>query len=246
MSKSVLITGANGGIGQALCQEFTREGYKVIATDRGNSSHTPCDTFIQCDLEDICQSSSALDAFFDSVTDALNDKGLNALVNNAALQILGATEDISIDDWHRTLSVNLTAPFLLAQSFLSYLEASRGSVINISSIHARSTKPGFVSYATSKTALVGLSQALAVDLGGRVRVNAINPAATATGMLRAGFEGRQEAYDNLQGMHPIGRIAEPFEVAKVAVYLASEGAGFITGSCITVDGGISVRLHDPD
>ena len=244
--KTVLITGAAGGIGEMLCKEFSDEGYKVIATDKDSSSETVCDSFIQFDLEDLSHSSSKANAFVDKVNDELINNKLNALVNNAALQVLGRTGDISREDWLRTLDVNLTAPFLLVQLLLNNLEKCSGSVINISSVHANATKPGFVSYATSKAALVGLTQALAVDLGGGVRVNAISPAATATEMLLAGFEGDIKAYDRLQEMHPIGRIAKPSEVAKVAVFLASESASFITGTCVQVDGGISVRLHDPE
>ncbi len=88
-------------------------------------------------------------------------------------------------------------------------------------------------------------QALAVDIGGKVRVNATNPAATATEMLMAGFSSNPGAYEELKDMHPIGRIADPEEIANVAVFLASDQASFITGSCIQVDGGISIRLHDP-
>jgi NAD(P)-dependent dehydrogenase (short-subunit alcohol dehydrogenase family) len=103
-----------------------------------------------------------------------------------------------------------------------------------------------VCYATSKAALVGLTRALAVDLGSRVRVNAINPAAVATPMLLDGFKGKEALYAALGGMHPLGRIAEPAEIAQVALFLASRKAAFITGAAFDVDGGILSRLHDPD
>jgi NAD(P)-dependent dehydrogenase (short-subunit alcohol dehydrogenase family) len=125
------------------------------------------------------------------------------------------------------------------------LEKAKGSVVNIASIHAVATKPGFVCYATSKAALVGMTRALAVDLGPRVRINAINPAATATPMLLAGFEGKAKQFEELSKMHPLERIAQPWEVAKTAIYLASDDASFITGSVLHIDGGIGGRLHDP-
>ena len=241
-----MITGAAGGIGQALCEEFSREGYFVIATDLPNATVDVCDVFIECDLEEICHSSEALYAFLGSVNDALSGERLNVLINNAAIQILGETRKISKEDWVRTMNVNVTAPFFLVQAFLGDLEKSKGSVINIASVHYRATKPAFVSYASSKAALIGLTQSLAVDLGGKIRVNAINPAATATPMLRAGFEKNQEGFEELQRMHPIGRIAEPRDVAKVAIFLASDNASFLTGTSVDVDGGILARLHDPD
>ena len=246
MKKSVLITGAAGGIGQALCEEFTREGYFVIATDLAGTTVEVCDVFIECDLEEICHSSEALNAFFDSVNNVLSGGRLSVLVNNAAIQILGRTANISREDWFRSMNVNVTAPFFLVQAFIDDLEKSRGCVINIASVHFIATKPGFVSYATSKAALIGLTQSLAVDLGGTVRINAINPAATDTPMLRAGFENNQKGFEELQKMHPIGRIAQPTEVAKVAVFLASDSASFLTGTSVDVDGGILARLHDPD
>jgi len=245
MTKTALITGAAGGIGRALCSEFTRAGYRVIATDRVSMDDHHYEAFIKYDLESICKSEASLQEFATLVKECLNDGKLDVLVNNAALQILGRTPDIQLSDWSRTLAVNLTAPFLLTQALLNEMKSAGGSVVNVSSVHASATKPGFVSYATSKAALVGLTQALAVDLGGEIRVNAINPAATATEMLCAGFDDNPGAFDELQSMHPIGRIADPAEVAKVAVFLASENASFITGTSIDVDGGITSRLHDP-
>ena len=151
-----------------------------------------------------------------------------------------------MQDWHDTLDVNLLAPFLLTQALLNNLERGNGSVVNISSVHARATKPGFVCYATSKAALAGLTRALAVDLGSRVRVNSINPAAVITPMLLEGFKGRDDQYAELAKMHPLGRIAEPSEIAQMAVFLASNKASFISGTAFNVDGGILSRLHDPE
>ena len=117
-------------------------------------------------------------------------------------------------------------------------------MVNVASIHANLTKPGFVAYATSKAALVGLTRSMAVDLGRRVRVNAVLPAATATPMLTAGLGGAAEL-EALGAMHPLGRIARPEEIAAAVVYLASEAASFVTGTVLAVDGGVGARLHDP-
>jgi NAD(P)-dependent dehydrogenase (short-subunit alcohol dehydrogenase family) len=133
----------------------------------------------------------------------------------------------------------------LTQKLFSLLEKARGSVVNISSIHAKLTKPEFSCYATSKAALLGLTKSMAVELGSKVRINAICPAAVSTPMLLAGFDGQSEAYEILSSMHPVGRIAEPSEVAKLALFLASKDAQFINGSSLELDGGIGSRLHDP-
>jgi NAD(P)-dependent dehydrogenase (short-subunit alcohol dehydrogenase family) len=244
--KVALITGAAGGIGQALCQAFQQAGYRVIGTDRRENEDSVAASFVEADLAAVCRNPEKSAAFLSSLKEHLPDGSLAALVNNAATQILGRTKEVRVQDWNDTLDVNLLAPFLLTQMLLPYLERTHGSVVNIGSVHAHATKPGFVCYATSKAALAGMTRALAVDLAGRVRVNIINPAATATPMLLEGFIGKEALYEQLGAMHPLGRIARPEEVARVAVFLTSDAASFITGSEINVDGGILSRLHDPD
>lgn len=244
MKKYALITGALGGIGQALCAEFRRAGYQVIGTDK-REGECDCDHFLQVDIQDLYRSEPVRAEFREQVKAVVGEDALYVLINNAATQILNRTDDITTTDWDDTLQTNLIAPFLLSQMFLKELETAKGSVVNIASIHSVATKPAFVCYATSKAALVGLTRAMAVDLGPRVRVNAINPAATATPMLLAGFEGRSKEFDELAKKHPLERIAQPWEVAKTAIFLASADAAFITGACLHIDGGIGGRLHDP-
>lgn len=243
---TVLITGAAGGIGRALCDEFKKNGYRVIASDLVDCPRLTCDRFIRADLKLLCRDQKSLRDFVGEVEVDVQDTGLSGLVNNAAVQILNGTSAVSIQDWRDTLDVNVLAPFLLTQALLPYLEKARGAVVNIGSVHAVATKPEFVCYATSKAALVGLTRALAVDLGRRVRVNVINPAAVATPMLLDGFRGKKDQLTALGSMHPIGRIAEPEEVARTAVFLVSSNASFITGTAFHVDGGILSRLHDPE
>ena len=167
------------------------------------------------------------------------------LVNNAAVQVLGGVDSLNVADWHRTLDVNLLAPFVLTHGMLPEREAAKGSVIIISSIHARLTKANFVAYATSKAALSGMTRAMAVDLGARVRINAIEPAAIATDMLKAGFEAKPEQLAQLENCHPQGRMGTPQEVAALAVSMSRGDLRFLHGACVGLDGGISGRLFDP-
>ena len=246
MDKVAVITGAAGGIGQALCNVFSASGYSVVALD----IHRPeqldrLATFVQLDLDRYSRDTEYRCASDANLRNAIASRPFAALINNAAVQILKPTAELTVQDWSSTLNVNLLAPFLLTQAFLKDLETSCGAVVNISSIHGSQTKPEFVAYATSKAALNGLTRSLAVDLGGRIRVNSINPAAISTPMLIKGFIGRKPALNKIGQFHPAGRIGEALEVAELALFLASDAARFITGAEVAVDGGISARLHDP-
>ena len=137
------------------------------------------------------------------------------------------------------------APFLLTQFLLPKLESVSGSVVNIASIHAQLTKPQFVCYATSKAALVGLTKSMAVDLGPRIRINAICPAAVETPMLVDGFKGKEDFFKELSQKHPLNRLAKPEEVAYTAYFLVSQQSAFMTGESLNLCGGISGRLNDP-
>lgn len=182
---------------------------------------------------------------FTTLREWLPSQGLKALINNAAVQILGGVDTLSRQDWLQTLNVNLLAPFLWVQALLQPLEKAQGSVVNISSIHARLTKKDFVAYATSKAALSGMTRSMAVDLQDRVRVNTIEPAAVGTDMLKAGFEHAPARYKELENCHPQLRVATPQEVARLALAIVDGGAAFLHGSCIDLSGGIGGRLYDP-
>jgi NAD(P)-dependent dehydrogenase (short-subunit alcohol dehydrogenase family) len=243
MKKTVLITGALGGIGKALCKVFDEQGWTVIGTDiRMKDSAPHCHIAQHLDLDRLCKDVDYKHFIYESIIQK-TDK-LDALINNAAVQLLSSTDEIRLSDWYETMNVNLTAPMLLSQLFLRKLEETGGSVVNIASIHQQLTKPRFVSYATSKSALVGLTKAMAVDLQGKVRINCISPAAIETDMLRAGFNNDELALTALKKLHPVQRIGYPEEVAKLALFLVSEEAKFINGANLQLDGGISSVLHD--
>jgi gluconate 5-dehydrogenase len=242
MKKNVLITGVSGGIGQGLAQEFKDAGYFVIGLDVINHQSDFCHDFIQFDLHLFCSD----EIYMEEMKAVLAKKvpTLDVLINNAAVQLLGSLEELKLDDWNKTMNVNLTAPLLLSQFFFPQLSASKGSIINIASIHQQLTKKRFISYATSKAALVGLTKSLSVDMQGKVRVNAISPAAIDTPMLHEGFNNDMKLVQQLHQLHPIRRIGTPQEVAKLALMLADESMGFINGANIQIDGGISNVLND--
>lgn len=242
----VIVTGAAGGIGQALVRAYSEAGYAVIAADRvERPNELDCAHYLACDLQRTVADADYAAEMFAQLREAIAGRALVALVNNAAVQLLGSVEQLERSEWSATLEVNLLAPFFWTQAFLPELEAAGGCVLNISSIHARLTKPGFVAYATSKAALSGMTRAMAVDLGERVRVNAIEPAAISTEMLRSGFAGRDQAYAALEACHPQRRVGSPEEVAALAVAISHGSLRFVHGACLAIDGGIAGRLHDP-
>lgn len=242
MNKCVLITGVLGGIGSALAECFKTKGYFVVGLDISESNLGCSDLYIKVDLNKYCINHNyrvEMNRFFDESIPTID-----VLINNAAVQLLGNIDEIIIEDWTHSLNVNLTAPLLLSQLFLKKLEKAKGCIINIASIHQQLTKRRFVSYATSKAALVGLTKSMSVDLNGKVRVNSISPAAIDTPMLHNGFNNDPQKIEELNSIHPLQRIGRPKEVAKLAFLLAEEDLGFINGANIQIDGGISNSLKD--
>jgi len=237
-----LITGAAGGIGRALVSAFESAGWQVVSTDRVSLARAG---HVVADMGECVDPDTAAHAQMIAALQAATGGRLKALVANAAHQVVKPSGELTAADWQQTLGVNLLAPFWLAMAFRDELAANHGSFLAISSIHERLTKPGFVAYATSKAALSGMVRAMAVDMGGQVRCDAICPAAIATPMLVAGFEGRPDALAALEAFHPAGRLGQPEEVAQAALYACSDAAGFLNSACIDLSGGISARLYDP-
>lgn len=243
--KAAIVTGIAGGIGSGIGRSLQAAGWFVIGIDRVPPSDSCCNRFIQFDLA-LCRDAHLFKSgCIDAIMEAAERRPIAGLVNNAAVQRLAPTKDISRTDWDESLTVNLTAPLLLSQALAPFLAGSCGAILNIGSVHAQATKKEFVTYATSKSALHGLTRALAVDLGPEIRVVCLAPAAVATPMLTAGFAGKEAAFADLERCHPLERIATPLEVAEAACFLLSDKASFFSGSTLFLDGGILSRLHDP-
>jgi NAD(P)-dependent dehydrogenase (short-subunit alcohol dehydrogenase family) len=244
---AVIITGACGGIGREMCKSFFESGYKVIAIDsREAIPGLESDKFIRMDLTKILNDASAKQDLKNFIYEVLEGSMLKGLVNNAAIQIVRSFEDLTEDDWKLTLDTNLLVPFVLSQLLLEPLAAGSGSILNVSSIHANQTKRFFAAYATSKAALSSMTKLLAIELGNRIRVNAIEPGAIATDMLEKGFKNSPEKRTQLDAMQPMKRIGSPQEVAQLARFLVSEEAQFINGATVQIDGGIRSQLYDPN
>lgn len=238
--KTIVITGVNGGIGSSICHKFMTEGFHVVGLDK-SPQKLECDTFYQFDINQFIKYEDYFSEWSRVFTRIENVYGL---INNAAVQILERFTEIQLKSWHESMNVNVTGPLFLSKVFYGTLVQQKGSIVNIASIHQSLTKPRFVNYATSKSALVGLTKAMAVDLEGSVIVNSISPAAISTPMLLAGFDGDEASLELLQKLHPVQRIGTPEEVAELTYFLVTKNRGFINGANFTLDGGISSVLHD--
>ena len=246
-SKLALVTGCNGGIGRTLCESFHRSGFLVVGTDLHPDSHETIPLYIQCDLSVLANDEETQKQFQLSVMEFADRQAaeVNVVINNAAYQVVKPIGELSAHEFNSSQQVNVIAPFVIASLFEEVLRKSHGTILNIGSVHSRATKPGFAAYATSKSGLSGLTRSLAIEFGGDVTVNTIAPGATETKMLIDGFSNNPSLLSDLEGYHPAKRIGQPNEIADLALFLVSEQARFITGSEISIDGGISGRLHDP-
>ena len=240
-----LITGVNGGIGQALAEVFQSHGYFVVGTDKGQKpSSSFCSAYRSMDLIEFVRDETYANTQTQELKSLFPGGELNVLINNAAIQILGGASSLTREQWQDTLDTNLLASFFLTQAFLPNLSCCDGVVLNIGSVHARLTKKDFVAYATSKAALEGMTRALAVDLGEKVRVNCISPGAIHTEMLLSGFGGDAEKLEKLAAKHPRNSIGKPSEVARLAFALVDRKLNFLSGASIPLDGAISCTLND--
>lgn len=245
MKKFVLVTGSAGEIGQAICKKLSINGYDVIGLDRDKRGPEGC-SYIEVDLKELVENSSAQEKVMNKLSEIIKGGQLYGLVNNAAIQILGDTEELSIQDFKETLNVNLLAPFSLSKICIPHLKKVRGSIVNVGSIHSKLTKRKFIAYASSKAALEMMTRSMAIDMGGVVRVNMVCPAAIDTDMLRAGFGNDVMKLQKLIECHPAGKVGCASEVAEVVKFLMNEKIEFMTGSVMNLCGGISGLLNDPE
>jgi glucose 1-dehydrogenase len=245
---TVLITGAAGGIGRATVHLFARKGWRVIGVDRSPFGETfPRDgLFIQSDIS----SGGNLESIFKQVQ--AHTGYLNALVNNAAVQVAKPIMQTSVEEWDAVMASNLRSVFLSAKlAFPLFNTAGKGAIVNVSSVHAVATSANIAAYAASKGGLLALTRAMAIEFApNNIRVNAILPGAVDTPMLRAGLvrehvQGAdiQTRLDNLARKTVNGRIGTPEEIAHSIYFLADEQqSSFMTGQAMIVDGGATARL----
>lgn len=246
--KVAIITGASSGIGHATAKLFAREGAKVIVAARRRA---PLDALAAeiaaCGGHAVAIAGDVRDETFAlALVEAAVERfgGLDVAFNNAgALGEMQATPDVSVSDWTAIVETNLTSAFLGAKYQIpAMLERGGGSLIFTSTfVGYTAGMPGMAAYAASKSGLIGLTQALAAEFGGKgLRVNAILPGGTDTPMAQP-MIGTAAGRSFVAGLHALKRIATPEEIARSVLYLASDASSFTTGTALLVDGGVSVN-----
>ena len=237
----VLVTGGSRGIGLACAEWFLARGDRVAITSRtGAPERDPGlgpDRFLSltCDMTDAAQ----VDAAFGVVEEAWGP--VEVLVANAGITRDGLVLRMSEDAWSEVIDTNLTAVFRVTKRALTkMLRLHRGRVVMISSIGAFIGSAGQANYAASKAGLVGMARSMAREVASRaITVNVVAPGLVETNMLAGLDEARRAEY---AAQVPLGRVARPEEIAEVVGFIASDGAGYVTGAVLPVDGGLAMGL----
>jgi 3-oxoacyl-[acyl-carrier protein] reductase len=230
--RSVLVTGGNRGIGRAIAEAFLAQGDQVAVTTRsGGGPDGALD--LRCDITD----ADAVEAAFKAAEEAHGP--VEVLVANAGITHDTLLLRMSEDDWSSVIDTNLTGSFRLAKrATKGMLRLRRGRIIFISSVVGMLGSPGQVNYAASKAGLIGMARSLAREVGSRsITANVVAPGYVETDMTAVLTDEQREA---IRGQVPLGRYAAPEEVAAAVTWLAGDGAGYVTGAVIPVDGGLGM------
>lgn len=240
--RKVVITGAAGGIGTALIDEFRAHGWRVIGVDvSAPRSDAQVDEWVEGDLTDASTRTAIRSAVEDS---------LDALVNNAALQVNSSFRAMTETELFRSFRVNLFASVLVTQELVGALSVTQGAIVNVGTVHSVATSANVFPYSISKAALSGFTRSVAIEMASeQVRCNSVLLGAVDTPMLREGLS-RRDHPDGENGNRreliektPLQKIAAPNEVApSIRFFADSSLSGYVTGQCLLVDGGVSVKL----
>ena len=245
MKKTVLITGSSKGIGREIAKLFAKNNYNVVINY--NKSEKEAKEL----LEELTKENYSVRIFKADVSNVDEANALvnytigqfekiDVLINNAGISRFNIFTDISYDEWHEVMNTNLNSAFYVTKKVLQYmLPEQSGKIINISSMWGLVGSANEVHYSTSKAALIGMTKALAKELGpSNIQVNAIAPGVIETDMLK---EVDEDTIEMLKYDTPLMRIGKPIDIAKCALFLASDGGDFITGQVISSNGGFVIN-----
>jgi NAD(P)-dependent dehydrogenase (short-subunit alcohol dehydrogenase family) len=241
--KTALITGAAGGIGQVLCRQFVELGARVIASDRAGDR-----------LSAYLAEAGAGDRMVPMVADITDAPGVAAalsaaiatageptiLINNAGFALADSFDLTTVETFRTEVDGNLTGPYIVAAAVRPYMQrAGGGAIVNISSVNGLYSVAN-PAYSSAKAGLISLTKALATELGRyNIRANVICPGTVRTPAWNRRVEKDPQVFERLAKWYPLGRVAEPSDIAKAAAFLASDAAAYISGATLTVDGGLT-------
>lgn len=235
--KCVLVTGCNGGIGKELCKKFKKENWNVIGLDVHDITCENMNKYIKCDLEHEQDVMNAV----------VQIESLDCLVNNAAIQINKHIWEMNIDEWDKTMNINIRSAFLLMKYTMNLLKKSEGNIINIGSVHSVASSDKIAAYSCSKHAIMGLTKNMAIELAPfNICVNCVSPGAIETDMLKKSL---MREYDNIdentimnefKSKHLLKKIGKTCELADIVFFIATQK--LINGANIIADGGVSIKL----
>ena len=246
-----IVTGGGFGIGEAISLRLAEEGATVVIAERNGREGERVAAAVQeaggqarqirTDVSDVAQIAAC-------VEETISAYGrIDVLVNNAGVNFVRPTLDVTADDWEHVLGVDLRGTFFFSQHVLRHMAPRRsGSIINISSVHTRGSLSGAAPYAAAKGGVSAMTRALAVEFGPLgIRINAVCPGLTATAIwqqIQAAAPDPQMARQHWFDHIPLARTQEPREVANTVLFLASDEATYITGTEIFTDGGMTAML----
>ena len=245
-----VITGSASGIGRASAKEFAKEGAQVVVADIKLAGAQ--ETVKQIETAGGVALAVKTDVAVAESVQALVEQTLhffgriNVLFNNAAIQVNKTVEDTTVEEWNREIGINLGGVFLCSKLFMPHLRNTKGCIINMASVNGFFVEPMCAGYCATKGAIITLTKAMAIDHGKEgIRVNCICPGWIDAGLAWEYFELQPdpaEARAAAGKPSALGRIGQPEEVGRVAVFLASEDASFMTGAAVVVSGGFGIGL----
>lgn len=249
--KVAIVTGAAGGIGKGVAEVFCREGAKVVLVDwsaelgtasteeiRQNGGEA---SFVKCDVSNEEQVKHVVDKTIETYGK------IDVLVNNAGVGTYTSVLDTTSESWDRCLAINLKSQFLFAKYCIPHMQAvGKGAIVNMSSVHSRSTVNGVAPYCASKGAITALTRNMAIDYGPTIRVNSIAPGWVWTPLIEHLFQSYPDPkamVKQVEDRQVLKRMGTPTDVGNAAAFLASDEAAFITGAELFVDGGLTAVLE---